>query len=177
MLTYISGWRSPDRDQALIRHRDQNRSAVFFIDDASKFPELLPDAPIIELYRNGLVDFPPPDAHETLIRLNYDTENDLLRRAITHSLMVGMDAQIIVTYDAVTHLYRLIPALRAAGALVAANERLDAPAGDRVLFTRGGSFVWIDHLLETQTSQLFDAEVLDGGIIPEDADGLVTYSR
>lgn len=170
MLTYISGWRTPERDLALLKYRDPSRNAIFFIDGVSKLTELLPEAPVIDLWRNGLVDFKAGDRSETIVRLNYDTDFQLLQRAITHSLLSGFDAQLIITYDAVTHLYRLIPALRAAGALLAADERLDAPAGDRVLFTRGGSFAWTDRILESQTSLLTDSEVLDGGIIPDELD-------
>ena len=64
--------------------------------------------------------------------------------------------------------YRLFPALRAAGAVLAANERLDAPVGDRVLFTRGGSFRWTDHLIESRTSLLTSTEVFDAGIVPDE---------
>ena len=53
---------------------------------------------------------------------------------------------------------------------VHANERLDAPVGDRVLFTRGGSFRWHDHILEGKTSLLTNAEVLDAGIVDEEED-------
>jgi hypothetical protein len=166
MLTFISGWRSIDRDRALINYRDPARRALFFIENGSNFPDLLPDAPIVDVWRHGPVDFKVGSEPETLIQINHDTEFDVLRRAVTHVLLSGADAQVIVTYDAIQHLYRLFPALRAAGALLAADERLDAPAGDRVLFTRGGSFVWTDHLIETQTSLLTNAEVLDAGVVP-----------
>lgn len=171
MLTFLSGWKSIDRDKALLKLRDPERRAIFFIDDSSKFADLLPDAPIIDLYRNGLVDFEVGDASSTIVRVNYDTENSLLGRAIAHILLSGADAQPIVTYDAVNFIYRLFPALRASEAVLAANERLDAPVGDRVLFSRGGSFSWKDHILETQTSLLTNSEVLDAGIIPEE-DGI-----
>lgn len=168
MLTFISGWRSIDRDQALLKHRDPNRRAIFFIDNASQLPFLMQDAPIIDVWRNGLVDFRLGNDPETLIRVNYDPEHELLVRAVAHVLLIGADAQIIITYDSGNSLYRLYHALRAADALVIADERLDAPVGDRVLFTRGGSFSWRDHLLESQTALLMDSEVLDAGIVTEE---------
>jgi hypothetical protein len=171
MLTFVSGWRSVDRDRALIKQRDQERNAVFFIDDSSEFPYLLPDAPIIDLWRNGLLDFRlNSDDHDTLVRVNYDTDHDLIMRAVTHVLLNGASAQLIVTFEASNTLFRLFPALRAAGALLAADERLDALAGDRVLFTRGGSFRWHDNILETKTSLLADAETFDAGIVPDEND-------
>jgi hypothetical protein len=91
-------------------------------------------------------------------------------RAVTHVLLNGEDAQIVVTFDALDTLYRLFPALRAANAMLAANERLDAQPGDRVLFTRGGSFRWKDNFIEAQTSLLASSEVFDAGIIPDDQD-------
>src|SRR5216684_3990929 len=123
MLTFISGWKSADRDKALLNQRDPLRRAIFFLENSTSFLDLLPN---------------------------------------------GADAQIIVTFDALDRLYRLFPALRASGALLAANERLEAFPGDRVLFTRGGSFRWPDHLLESQTSLLTSEEVLDAGIVPDD---------
>ncbi len=168
MLTFVSGWRTVDRDKALIQQRDLNRRAIFFIDDSSNFPDLLPHAPVIDVWRNGRLDFKLGDEPDTLVRVNYDTDHDLIMRAVTHTLLNGADAQIIVTFDAVDSLYRLLPALRAASALLSANERLDAPVGDRVLFTRGGSFRWSDHLLESQTSLLTSTEVLDAGIVPDE---------
>jgi hypothetical protein len=169
MLTFVSGWRSIDRDKALINQRDQERNAVFFIDDASEFPYLLPDAPVIDLWRNGLLDFRlNDDDHDTLVRVNYDTDHALIMRAVTHVLLNGASAQLVVTFEASDTLYRLFPALRAAGALLAADERLDAPAGDRVLFTRGGSFRWHDNILETKTSLLADTDILDVGIVPDE---------
>jgi hypothetical protein len=168
MLTFISGWRGTDRDKALLRHRDPQRNAIFFVDDTPGFTELLPDAPIIDLWRNGRLDFRIGDDRDTLVRVNYDTDHDLIMRAVTHVLLNGADAQIIVAFDAVDVLYRLFPALRAAGALLAANERLDAPVGDRVLFTRGGSFRWPDHVLESRTALLSNADTLDAGIVPDE---------
>jgi hypothetical protein len=170
MLTFISGWKTIDRDKALLKYRDARRRAVFFIENGSRFEELLPDAPVIDVWRNGPMDFKIGDSHNTLIRVNYDTEFDLLQRAVAHVLLSGADAQLIVTYDASNILYRLFPALRAAGAVLAADERLDAPTGDRVLFTRGGSFSWTDRIVETQTALLTNAEVLDVGVISEDND-------
>jgi hypothetical protein len=170
MLTFISGWKSADRDEALLKQRDPKRNAIYFIDNASGFIDLLPAAPIIDLWRNGRLDFKLSNDYDTLVRVNYDTDQDLIMRAVTHVLLNGADAQIIVTFDAVDSLFRLFPALRAADAMLAANERLDAPVGDRVLFTRGGSFRWHDHILEGKTSLLTNAEVLDVGIVDEEED-------
>lgn len=175
MLTFVSGWRSPDRDRALLKYRDAGRSAVFFLDDVSRFAELLPDAPLIEIYRNGLVDFHIDTESDLLVRLNYDTEFNMLQRAIAHTLLTGPNAQLIVTYDAIGHLFRLFPALRASGAVLAANERLDAPSGDRVVFTRGGSFMWKDHMLESKTALLTEDQVLDAGVVSEEADSEPMY--
>src|SRR5215471_6217129 len=149
MLTFISGWKSADRDKALLNQRDPVRRAIFFLENSTSFLDFLPNAPLIELYRNGRLDFKIGDDHDTLVRVNYDTEHDLVTNAVTHVLLNGGDAQIVVTFDALDRLYRLFPALRAGGALLAANERLEAFPGDRVLFTRGGSFSWPDHLLES----------------------------
>ncbi len=168
MLTFISGWRTIDRDKALVSQRDPERRAIFFVDNSADFSELLPAAPTIDLWRNGRLDLKIGGEHETLVRVNYDTDNDLIMRAVTHVLLNDGDAQIIVTFDALDGLYRLFPALRAAGAVLAANERLDAPIGDRVLFTRGGSFRWHDHILETQTALLTNEEVIDAGIITDE---------
>ncbi|MCS6871669.1 MAG: hypothetical protein RML95_01410 [Anaerolineae bacterium] len=167
MLTFISGWRSADRDIALLKHRDPTRHAVFFIDNLSSLPHLLTDLPIIDVWRNGPLDFQIDDNVDTIVRINYDTDHDLIVRSVAHMLLSGSKSQPIIAYDATQYLYRLFPALRAAGALLAADERLDAPSGDRVLFTRGGSFAWRDHLLESQTAQLVNSEVLDGGIVPD----------
>jgi hypothetical protein len=167
MLTFLSGWRSADRDAALLKHRDPTRHAVFFIDNLSSLPHLLDDVPIIDVWRNGTLDFKIDDDVDTIVRVNHDTDHDLIVRAVAHVLLSGSRSQPIIAYDATAYLHRLFPALRAAGALLAADERLDAPSGDRVLFTRGGSFAWRDHVLESQTSQLFNSEVLDGGIVPD----------
>jgi hypothetical protein len=172
MLTFVSGWRSLNRDKALFKQRDPNRRAVFFIENPSSFPDMMPDAPIIDIWRNGVVEFKVEcDSPETLIRLNYDTEGETLNRALIHHMLSNDDAQIVLTYDAVEQIYRLLPALRARDALLAADERIDAPPGDRVVFSRGGSFLWPDHILESQTSLLLDEETLDVGIIPEDING------
>jgi len=170
MLTFISGWKSIDRDNALLKHRNEQRRAIFFVDDTPSFLNMLPHAPLVELYRNGRLDFPIGDEPETLVRVNYDTEHDLITRAVTHVLLNGEDAQIVVTFDALDKLFRLFPALRAADSLLAANERLDAPVGDRVLFTRGGSFRWRDNIVEARTSLLDSTEVFDAGIVPDEED-------
>jgi hypothetical protein len=167
MLTFLSGWRSPDRDAALLKHRDPTRHAVFFIDNLSSLPHLLGDVPIIDVWRNGTMDFKIDDSMDMIVRVNHDTDHDLIVRAVAHMLLSGSRSQPIVAYDATAYLQPLFPALRAAGALLAADERLDAPSGDRVLFTRGGSFAWRDHVLESQTAQLLDSEVLDAGIVPD----------
>ena len=171
MLTFISGWKSADRNQALVKQRDESRNAIFFIDDySSDFIDIFPHAPLIDIWRNGRLDLKVGPDHDTIVRVNYDTDHDLIMRAVTHLLLNGADSQIIVTFDAIDSLYRLLPALRAGGALLAANERLEAPAGDRVMFTRGGSFRWHDHILESQTALLMNAEVIDAGIVPDEID-------
>jgi hypothetical protein len=167
MLTFICGWRSPHRDSALIQQRASDRKGIFFLDNQSTVAELLPDTPIIELWRNGRLDFQPDDHNDMLIRINYDTENDLLQRAITRVLLSDTSSQIIVTYNAINSLSRLFPALRGVDALVAADERLDAAPGDHVVFTRGGSFRWSDRMLEAKTVLLTNEEVYDGGIVPD----------
>jgi hypothetical protein len=171
MLTFVSGWKGQDRDQALVSRRDPDRRAIFFTDGYINSLESLPDdASVVDLYRNGRLDFKVGEEPNTIVRINYDTDMDLTMQAITHVLLTGADAQIIVMYDALERLYRLFPALRAADALLAANERLDAPAGDRVFFTRGGSFRWTDHLIEARTSLLTSTEVFDAGIVPDEDD-------
>jgi hypothetical protein len=169
MLTFVSGWRTPDRDNALVNLRDKARSTIFFIDDASRLPTQFPDAPVIDVWRNGVIDFRMDrEAAIQLVRVNYDTDNELIVRAVSRALMQGDDGQIVITFDAVDALYRLYPALRAAGALLAADARLDAAEGDHVIFTRGGSFLWTDHLLESKTATLTGDETLDVGVIDED---------
>ncbi|MHB8626328.1 MAG: hypothetical protein ACYDBJ_06255 [Aggregatilineales bacterium] len=173
MLTFISGWRSPDRDKALVNLRDKARSTIFFIDDASRLPTQFPDAPVTDLWRNGLVDFRMDrETAIQLVRINYDTDNELVVRAVSRALMQGADAQIVIMFDAVDALYRLYPALRAAGAVLASDARLDAAEGDHVIFTRGGSFLWTDHLLESQTATLIGDETLDVGVISEDIESV-----
>ncbi len=175
MLTFVSGWRSQNRDKAIINHRDLSRRSIFFIDNQSSLPNLMPYAPLIDLWRHGQVDFSIGEECETLIRLNHDTDNDLLVRAVSHALMNNVDFQIVVTYDAQHHLNRLYPALRHQQALIATDERFEAPSGDRVLFTKGGSFRWRDHMLEEKTSLLVDEEVYDSGIVPEEEDAGYAY--
>lgn len=180
MLTFISGWRSPDRDRAMLNHRDPSRQGVFFIDNQSSFPYLLQQAPLIELWRHGRADFTIGEDCETLIRLNHDTDYELLARAVTHAVLAHPDIQIIITYAAADKLQRLFPALRNLNALVASDERLDAPTGDRVIFTRGGSFRWRDHVIESQTALLTNEEVYDAGIVPdpdEEADGGYSFDQ
>ncbi len=174
MLTFVSGWRSADRERVIVNQRDVGRSAVYFIDNNSTLPSLLPDAPITEVWRHGRVDFTLGDEKTNIVRLNYDTDNDMLVRSVSRTLMQGADAQIIVMHDAVTLLYRMFPALRAASALLAADSRLDACEGDHVIFTRGGSFSWKDHLIESQTAILTGDETLDVGIVDEE---LVSLDR
>jgi hypothetical protein len=167
MLTFICGWRSPDRDSAIVKQRTTARNAIFIVDNQSTVPDLLPNATVIDLWRNGRLDFDPTNERDTLIRVNYDTDNVLLQRALTRILLNETDAQIIVTFDAGQSLSRLFPALRDVDALLTANERFDAPVGDHIVFTRGGSFRWSDRLLEAKTVLLHDSEVLDGGIVPD----------
>jgi hypothetical protein len=175
MLTFISGWRSQDRDRAVLTQRDLSRRSIFFIDNQSALPELMPYAPLIELWRHGRADFPVGDECETLVRLNHDTDNHLLVRAVTHALLHNHDTQIVVTYDAQNQLSQLYPALREIDALMAVDERFDAPTGDRVMFSRGGSFRWRDYELEAKTSLLLDGEVYDSGVV-EDNDE-INYER
>lgn len=165
MLTFISGWRSPDRDQVLVNQRDTSRTTLYFIDNASTLPVVMPDTPIIDVWRNGRMELPLDPNTTTIIRVNYDTDNELIGRAVTHALMQHTDGQIIVMFDALNALYRLFPALREGSALLASDARLEADKGDHVIFTRGGSFVWKDHLLELRTAVLTDAECLDMGIL------------
>ena len=173
MLTFISGWRTPDRDQALVKARDKARSTIFFIDDVSSLPAQFPNANVIDVWRNGTVDFRMDrETAIQLVRVNYDTDNDLIVRAVSRALMQGADAQIVIMFDAVDALYRLQPALRAAGAILASDARLDAAEGDHVIFTRGGSFLWTDHLLESQTATLTGDETLDVGVISDDPESV-----
>ncbi|HVO43263.1 MAG TPA: hypothetical protein VMT34_11600 [Aggregatilineales bacterium] len=123
--------------------------------------------PVLDLWRNGRLDFQLTESRDTVIRVNYDTDNDLLQRAVTRVLMTETLAQIIVTFDPQQSLAQLFPALRNVNALLVANERFDAPAGDHVLFTRGGSFRWTDRLLESKTVLLRDTEIYDAGIVPD----------
>ena len=37
-----------------------------------------------------------------------------------------------------------------------------------MIFTRGGSFVWTDHLLESQTATLTGDEIIDMGIVSDE---------
>src|SRR4030042_2926058 len=101
MLTFVSGWRGTYRDKALLRHRGPQRDSIFFVDDTRSFTELLPDAPVIDLWRNGRLDFKIGEDRDTLVRVNYDTDHDLIMRAVTHVLLNGADAQILVPFDAV----------------------------------------------------------------------------
>jgi hypothetical protein len=183
MLTFISGWRSIERDKALLNHRDPARQAVFFVDNQSGLPHVLPSTtPLVDLWRHGRADFSAGEECETIVRVNHDTEDELLVRAITHALIHHPQAQVVVMYDANDSLARLYPALRNANALMAADARFDAPIGDRVLFTRGGSFRWRDNFIESQTALLTDGEVYDAGIVPDpeepgDYDRYFDYSR
>jgi len=171
MLTFVCGWRSPEREQAMIDLRDPDRATLFFIDNVSSVPDAFPDASLTDLYRNGLVDFTlaPADSESTqIMRVNFDTDNSLIVRAVSRALTQHTEAQIIVTFDAADALYRLNGALGDADAMLAAESRLDAAEGDRVVFTRGGSFMWTDHLVESQTAMLLGAETLDMGILNDD---------
>jgi hypothetical protein len=38
MLTFVSGWRTIDRDKAILKYRDVDRRAVFAIDNLSNLP-------------------------------------------------------------------------------------------------------------------------------------------
>src|SRR5215813_11785383 len=120
MLTFISGWRSKERDQALLNARSPERNAAFFVENSSNFPHLLPNAQIIDVWRNGRLDFKLNNDRDTIIRVNYDTDQDLIRRAVSHTLFTGADAQIVVTFDAINSLHWLFPALRATESLLTA---------------------------------------------------------
>jgi len=168
MLTFVSGWRTPDREQALVSLRDPNRNTVFFIDDTSSLPSQFPNAPLIDLWRNGRLDFELTVVPVQLVRLNYDTDNELVVRVINRALSQNSSAQFVVTFDAVDALYCFFPALRNGQALLAADARLEAGEGDHVVFTRGGSFSWTDHILESQTATLTGAETLDAGVVTEE---------
>lgn len=96
MLTFLSGWRSPDRDAALLKHRDPTRHAVFFIDNLSSLPHLLGDLPVIDVWRNGTLDFQIDDTTDMLIRINHDTDHDLIVRSVAHMLLSGSKSQPIV---------------------------------------------------------------------------------
>ncbi len=172
MLTFVSGWRTSDREKALVGLRDLNRDVVFFIDDTSTLPAQFPAAPLIDVWRNGHLDFQLAAMPVQMIRINYDTDNDLIVRVMSRALMQGSSAQFVVTIDAVDALYRFFPALREGGALLAAGVRLDAAEGDHVIFTRGGSFFWTDHVLESQTAMLIGTETYDAGVVTDETAAL-----
>jgi hypothetical protein len=175
MLTFVSGWRSVDRDKVLLDQRDTSRPSLFFVDETSSIPGQFPVAPIVDVWRNGQLDLPlQKDCPTQIVRLNYDTDNQLIMPALSRALMQGTDAQIIIAFDAVNTVYRLLPMLRAGSAILAADARLQVAEGDHVIFTRGGSFAWRDHLVETQTASLVGDETLDMGVI--DADEILDYS-
>ncbi len=167
MLTFVSGWRSQDRDHVIVAHQDSTRPAVYFIDEASHLPDDFPDAPIIDLYRNGYNRFEITDDRIQIVRLNYDTDNALIIPAVSRVLQTETEAQIVVMYDATEKLRRFYPSLRDYSALLASDSRLNASEGDHVIFTHGGSFVWKDRLLETQTAALVGDEELDIGVVNE----------
>ena len=165
MLTFISGWRSADRDTVLYTHRDDTRPTLFFVDDQSTLPMQLPDVPVLDIWRNGRLEINLEPGQTTIIRINYDTDNQLIARVVSLVLMKDIDAQIVVMFDAVNSLYALFPSLRDGDTLLAADSRLDAPEGDHVIFTRGGSFMWTDHMVESHTSLLIGEETFDIGIV------------
>ena len=47
MLTFISGWKSADRDKALINQRDPKRRAIFFLENSTSFLDLLPNLNLV----------------------------------------------------------------------------------------------------------------------------------
>jgi hypothetical protein len=168
MLTFVSGWRSPDREKVIVDHRDPNRSAIYFIDDSSRLPGLMPEVPITEVWRHGRAEFELSASSTTqIVRVNHDTDHDMIVRAVSRVLMQGIEAQVIVVYDATEKLFRLFPALRTTSGLIASDARLNAAEGDHVIFTRGGSFVWKDHILESRTAALVGDETIDMGIVDE----------
>jgi hypothetical protein len=169
MLKIVSGWRTPNRDRAVLRQRDPQRPAIFVIDEASRLPEDLQDAPIIDLWRHGDVNFNPlPNVFNQIVRINHDTDNQIIIPVVTRLLTNGHGEQILVMYDATEKLFRIYPALREGGAVLSANRGLNAVEGDHVLFTHGGSFAWRDYMIEGQTSMLLDDETLDIGVVSEE---------
>src|SRR5215470_13466967 len=112
MLTFICGWRSAGRDKALVNQRTPNRNAIFLVDEQSTIADLIPNAEIMDLWRNGRLDIELPKVQDTVIRVNYDTDHDLIQRAVTRLLLSETQSQILVTYDAVQSLSPLFPALR-----------------------------------------------------------------
>lgn len=167
MLTFVSGWACPDRDKVVLAHRDHNRRAIFFAEGYSSLPDQMPGIPTIELWRNGRSDFEVLDAQTQIVRVMYDTDKTLIEPAIRRILRTNPDSQVLITYDATRQLAGIYPHLRAVNALLAADAHLNAPDGDHVIFTRGGSFAWRDHLLESQTAALVGHEELDMGIVNE----------
>jgi|GEM_PF-1107641 len=175
MLTLISGWRSAERDKVLIAQRDMSRPTLYFIDNVSTLPTLAPDLPVADVWRNGNLQLSlAPDASQ-IVRVNYDTDNNLIVRAVEQAMRQHTNSQIVVMFDAVNALYRFFPSLRAEDAVLAADARLDACEGDHVIFMRGGSFSWKDHLLESRTAVLVGEETLDMGVVDEE-DMLVNFS-
>jgi hypothetical protein len=165
MLTFISGWACPDRDKVILSHRDPTRRAIYFAEGYSSLPDQLPGIPTTELWRNGRGEFEVLDAPTQIVRVMYDTDNTLIEPAIRHILRTNADSQVIVAYDATRQLANLYPHLRSVNALLAADAHLNAPDGDHVIFTRGGSFAWRDHMLESQTATLVGSEELDVGVV------------
>ncbi len=174
MLTFVSGWRSVDRDKVLLDQRDTTRPSLFFVDETSSIPAQFPVAPIVDIWRNGQLDLPLERDTTQIVRLNYDTDNQMIMPALSRALMQGLDAQVVIAFDAVNTVYRLLPMLRAGAAILAADARLQVAEGDHVIFTRGGSFAWRDHVIETRTASLIGDETLDMGIV--DAEGVLDYT-
>lgn len=168
MLTFVSGLPSEGRDKVIVAQRDPSRPALLFIEGSSPLPHDHPEAPITDVWRNGDRQFQlVPDVPTQFIRLQHDTDHQLIAPAVTRALMSGLDAQILVLYDATSKLFAMYPALRTSGAVIAADPHLNVAEGDHVIFTRGGSFAWRDYVIEAQTATLVGDESIDVGIVDE----------
>jgi hypothetical protein len=168
MLTFVSGLPTDGRDKVIVAQRDPSRPALFFIEGNSYLPQDHPEAPVTDIWRNGDRSFNPyPDVATQFVRIQHDTDQALIAPVISRALMSGLDAQILILYDATNKLFAMYPALRNGGAVIAADPHLNVAEGDRVIFTRGGSFAWRDYVIEAQTATLVNDESIDLGIVDE----------
>lgn len=168
MLTFVSGWATPDRDKVVVSQRDPQRPAILFVDGYSTLYQTMAEVPHTELYRiSGRTEFEIIDAPLQVVRVMFDLEKKLIEPAVKHVLRATGDTQIIVLYDATQQLGHLFPHLQSTDAILAADNKLNAPDGAHVIFTRGGSFAWRDYLIESQTAALIDDDQFDVGIIDE----------